>query len=108
MNAKYWMAWLCGLGLLAPSLAAQASESVPTEAAPAQPGAVVKASEPAATARSPLWQAVEAQRRPHEGAGAEAQRQLGAEQRLELREQVRRAASMWSTAAPPPAERSTP
>lgn len=101
MNAMKLSTWTCGAGLwlLASTLAAQPVGGVPEAAA--LPESDGKAPEAASAARSALWLAVDAQRRGQGAAAAEAQRQLGAEQRLELREQVRRAASTRAVAAPP-------
>ena len=103
MNAMKLSLWTCGAGLwlLASALAAPPGDGAP-EVATTLPEPAGKAADAArAAVRSSLWLAVDAQRRSHEAAAPEAQRQLGAEQRLELREQVRRAAAMWSTGTPP-------
>ncbi len=102
MNAMKLTLWTCGAGLslLASALAAPPGDGAP-DVATTLPEPAGKVPDAASAVRSSLWLAVDAQRRGHEAAAPEAQRQLGTEQRLELREQVRRAAAMWSTEAPP-------
>ena len=90
MNAMKLTLWTCGAGLslLASALAAPPGDGAP-DVATTLPEPAGKVPDAASAVRSSLWLAVD------------AQRQLGTEQRLELREQVRRAAAMWSTEAPP-------
>jgi len=99
MNAmkSRWLL-LCGTGLLSASCGAMAQGGVAAGEMSAQADKVPTTP---AMARSALWQAVDAQYRG-QGASAESVRRLSAEQRVELREQVRRAAHPKAAALQPP------
>lgn len=86
MKSRWFL--LCGTGLLSVSCGALAQDGAAAGEMSAQAD---KAVATPAVARSALWQAVDAQYRG-QGAAAESMRRLSTEQRLELREQVRRAA----------------
>lgn len=95
--------WAFALALMPRLVSAQASgESA--EAGPPTPGERTTVS-----ARSPLWLAVEAQYRQRETVGAVPDRRLTSEQRMQLREQIRRASerhhAVTRSALESPAER---